>query len=68
MQTLHKRIKEARLAKGLSQQAIASLLGISQPGYQQIETGAKGDMKVSTLLKLCDVFEVSADWLLGLRD
>ena len=68
MQKVHERIREARLAKGLSQHAVASMLGISQPGYQQIESGVKGDMKVSTLLKLCSVFDVSADWLLGLKD
>lgn len=68
MQKLHERIRAARLAKGLSQQAVATMLGITQPGYQQIESGVKGDMKVSTLLKLCSVFEVSADWMLGLKD
>lgn len=68
MQKLHERIRAARKSLGLSQQAVASMLGISQPGYQQIESGAKGDMKVSTLLKLCAVLEVSADWLLGISD
>ena len=68
MDILHERIRAARKDKGLSQKTVAQMLGITQPGYQQIESGIKGDMKVATLLKLCRLFEVSSDWLLGLKD
>lgn len=68
MQTVHDRIKIARINKGLSQQTMADILGISQPGYQQIESGIKPDMKISTLIKLCNILDVSSDWLLGLTE
>lgn len=68
MQDLHKRIKIARSEKGLSQKRIAELLEISQPGYQQIESGKYPDMKISTLYKLCGILEVTPNYLLGVDE
>ena len=63
----HERIKAARQQRKLSQKQMAELLEISQPGYQQLESGKYPDMKISTLVKLCEILKVSADWVLGLR-
>lgn len=68
MQLDHSKIKAARTAKKLSQKAIADLLGITQAGYSQIESGKYPDMKISTLAKLCDILEVSPNWLLNYSD
>lgn len=65
MQILHERIRLARNTRKISQKQMAEFLEISQPGYQQMESGKYPDMKVSTLIKLCDILDVSADWLLG---
>lgn len=64
----HTRIKEARQMRKISQKQMADLLKISQPGYQQLESGKYPDMKISTLTKLCEILQVSADWVLGLDD
>lgn len=64
----HSRIKAARTAKKLSQKVVAEHLNISQPGYQQIESGKYPDMKISTLIKLCIILEVTPNWLLGLDE
>lgn len=66
MQLDHSRIKAARNAKKLSQKAVAEHLDISQPGYQQIESGKYSDMKISTLIKLCSILDVTPNWLLGI--
>ena len=68
MQNVHKRIKIARAEKGLSQKRIAELLEISQPGYQQIESGKNPEMKISTLYKLCDILDVTPNYLLGVDE
>lgn len=67
MDTLNKRIKAIRKARGLTQMQMASKLGITQSGYQQIETGNSDSMRVSTLRNLCIEFGLSADDLLGLN-
>lgn len=52
----------------LSQKQMGELLGMSQQGYQQIESGIKPDMRISTLRKICDILDVSADWVLGISE
>lgn len=64
----HSKIKAARTAKKLSQKTVAEYLNISQPGYQQIESGKYPDMKISTLIKLCSILEVDPNWLLGYNE
>ena len=63
----HERIKAARKQRKLSQKQMAELLEISQPGYQQLESGKYPDMKISTLVKLCEILNISADWVLGIE-
>lgn len=61
------RIKEKRIEIKKTQKEMADLLGITQQAYQQIETGRTTDMRISTLKRLCTIFNVSADYLLGLN-
>lgn len=65
MNDIQIRIKELRKNKGHTQKEMATLLGISQQAYQQIESGRTEDMRVSTLKKLCDILEVSSDYVIG---
>ena len=59
-----KRLKELRLKKGLKQQELAEILGISQKSYSHWET-QKTEPSYENLVKLADLFEVSLDWLFG---
>lgn len=57
-------LKELRLAKGVSQRDVAIFLGLTQKAYCFYELGSR-EPSIQTILKLCDFFEVSADFLLG---
>lgn len=57
--------KAARKEQGLSQQALADLLGVEQPTVQRWETGIRTPRTVDMLVRLCDALDVSADALLG---
>lgn len=57
-------IKQLRKSKGLTQKKIAEDLGITQPTYQQWESGKRSPTG-ETLEKLANFFNVSTDFLLG---
>jgi transcriptional regulator with XRE-family HTH domain len=67
MTEINQRIKAFRKDVGLSQQKLAEMLGVSRPTITQIEAG---DRKVSSdeLVKLSEIFNVSVDQLICLRD
>ena len=58
------RLKKLRKEGKLTQKDIATFLNISQPAYQQFESGKK-KMNLETMEKLADFFNVSTDYLLG---
>lgn len=60
------RLAEIRKAKGLSQNAIAKVLGIPQQQYSRYEQG-QNEIPVRYVIELCKFYQVSADWLLGLK-
>ena len=60
-------LKELRLAKGVSQKDVATFLGLTQKAYCFYELGTR-EPSLHTLIKLCDYFEVTADYLLGRVD
>jgi HTH-type transcriptional regulator xre len=62
-----KRLKKLRKEGKLTQKDIATFLNISQPAYQQFESGKK-KMNLETMEKLADFFNVSTDYLLGKTD
>ncbi len=57
-------ILELRKEKGISQQAVANAVGISQSTIAKIEIN-RNEATASTIRKLADFFGVSADYLLG---
>lgn len=61
------RLKKLRKEGKLTQKDIATFLNISQPAYQQFESGKK-KMNLETMEKLADFFNVSTDYLLGKTD
>lgn len=59
-----KRMKEARLQAGLTQTQVAEKLGVAQPVYQRFEKGVF-ECSYEQLVILCNLFDISADYLLG---
>ena len=58
------KLKEARKQAGLTQCEVSKLVGISQTGYSDWETG-KNRVDSQTLHKLAKLFGVTTDYLLG---
>ena len=61
------RLKAIRMESGMTQKAVCEKLGLSLNGYASYEQG-RTEPNVETLKALCKLFEVSADYLLGLED
>ena len=67
MINLSKRLKQLRNEKNLTQTNIAKDFGIALRTYQYYERGQrKPDSEA--IIKMCEYFQVSADYLLGLSD
>lgn len=61
------RFKEIRLANHLLQPQIAEILGLSKSSVSLIEKGERA-VSIEVLTLLCETFNVSADYLLGLKE
>lgn len=58
------RLREARKAKGMTQIEVSRIIGISQTGYSDWETG-KNRVDAVSLNRLAELYGVSVDYLLG---
>lgn len=58
------RIRELRLQNGWRQEDLADRLNTKYQTVGHYETGRRGP-DVETILKLCEIFDCSADYLLG---
>ena len=58
------RLRELRLEKQWTQEDLASRINTKYQTVGNYETGRRG-LDVETILKLCDIFDVTADYLLG---
>lgn len=58
-------IRRARERKGLTGSAVAARLGVPQPTYSAWERG-RHPVPISQLVRLTEMLDVSADYLLGL--
>ena len=61
------KIRELRKDKGLTQKQLAELINKSPTGEASWEQGLS-EPSVNDIRSLCKIFEVSADYLLGLED
>lgn len=59
-----KRIRDLREDNDLTQAQVAEYLGTSQTMYARYERGAN-ELPIRHLMKLCDLYKVSADYILG---
>ena len=61
------RIRNVREDRDLTQTEIGKLLQKSQQGYNHIETG-RAELKIEDLAKLCEFYNITADYLIGIID
>ena len=62
-----KRIRDLREDHDKTQQEIADMLGTSQTMYARYERGAN-EMPIRHLISLCKYYNVSSDYILGLKE
>lgn len=63
-QELGQKLKQARESVGLTQMQVATKIGVAQPVYQRFEKGIY-ECSYEQLKALCDLFDITADYLLG---
>ena len=51
----------------MTQAEVGQLINKSQQGYNHIEAG-RAELKIDDLIKLCQFYDLSADYLIGLSD
>ena len=61
------RLKELRSERDLTQKQVADFLKISTRAYSHYETGDR-EPSIPILIRLCALYEVSADYLIGISD
>ena len=61
------RVHELRLKKGISQKQLGEAIGLSHKAISTIESGSRST-SIAKLVALARFFDVSTDYLLGLRD
>lgn len=66
MKTLIEKLRDLREDNDLTQENVAKFLGTSQTMYARYERGAN-ELPVRHLKKLCELYNVSADFLMGVK-
>lgn len=61
------RMRALREDHDLTQEQVARIIQKSQQGYNHIEMG-RAELKIENLIKLCDFYNVSADYFIGRKD
>ena len=61
------RLKQIRIENNMSQKDVYTKLEMSCNGYASYEQG-RTEPNIATIIKLCKIFKVSADYLLGIED
>lgn len=57
-------MRALREDRDLTQSQVAQVINKSQQGYNHIEIG-RAELKIEDLIKLCDYYDVSADYFIG---
>ncbi|MBQ9558031.1 MAG: helix-turn-helix transcriptional regulator [Clostridia bacterium] len=61
------RMRNLREDHDLTQEEVGRLLNKTQQGYNHIEAG-RAELKIEDLIKLCDYYNVTADYFIGRTD
>ena len=64
---MHERLKELRIERGLRLKDVANQLNVTIRTISRYEDGTR-EPSVEFIIKFCKLYEVSADYLLGLVD
>ena len=67
MEKFNEKLKQLRLERALSQNDVAEKLGLTRTAYANYEQGIR-EPSYETLKKICQFFEVTSDYLIGLTD
>ncbi|MBR3975565.1 MAG: helix-turn-helix transcriptional regulator [Clostridia bacterium] len=67
MTDYRERMRNLREDSDLTQSELGKLLNKSQQGYNHIEAG-RAELKIDDLIKLCQFYNLSADYIIGLTD
>ena len=67
MTNYRERLRDVREDHDLTQAELGKLLSKSQQGYNHIEAG-RAELKIDDLVKLCQFYNLSADYLIGLTN
>ncbi len=65
MAVLNDRIKERRIASGLTLLQVADKLGVKEATVQRYESGEIKNIKHETIAELADIFNCSPEYLMG---
>jgi transcriptional regulator with XRE-family HTH domain len=63
-ESVGRKLKLLRVARGFNQADVAGMLGVTQPHYSNIERGAR-QLSLRLLVKLCEALKVSPDEVLS---
>ena len=61
------RLRGVREDRDLTQAEVGKILNKSQQGYNHIEAG-RAELKIDDLVKLCQFYNLTAGYLVGLSD
>lgn len=64
---MNERLKELRLDRGLRLKDVAAAVGLTIRAISNYEQGIR-EPSIDILIKLCDFFEVTSDYLIGRTD
>ena len=61
------RLRDVREDRDLTQAEVGKILNKSQQGYNHIETG-RAELRIEDLIRLCEFYDLSSDYLIGLTN
>ena len=67
MVNYRERLRNLREDNDLTQAELGRLLNKSQQGYNHIETG-RAELKIDDLIKICEFYNLSSDYIIGITD
>ena len=65
--TIAERLKDTRKKKGINQKSLAEMIGVYTKDISRWETGVRTP-SAEYIIQLCKALDISADYLLGLKD
>lgn len=64
---MHERLKELRIERGFKLKEVAERLNVTIRSISRYEDGTR-EPSVEMIVKFCNLYEVTSDYLLGLSD